>query len=73
MTSDELQKSKARALGLVEDLFSNYVYYDRKDDEDMPLGRIEALVDRGVLQPQEIVDAFRQQVLAYFKDATRPS
>jgi hypothetical protein len=45
------------------DVFSNLVYYDRKDDERLPRGRIEALVERKVLTPEEIADAFRFALL----------
>lgn len=42
----------------VDDLVSNFLYYDRKDDEDLPRGVIEATVQMGDLSYDEIVEAF---------------
>ena len=55
MNDEEL---KAVILGTVEDLVSNFLYYDRKEDEDLPIGAIEDAVKRGVVSVEDIVAQF---------------
>lgn len=33
----------------IDDLISNFLYYDRKEDEELPVGAIEKAVKDGVL------------------------
>lgn len=44
----------------VVDLVSNLLYYDRKGDEDLPLGAIEAAIEAGEISEREIVAGFRE-------------
>ena len=67
LTAEQLQKSKRLVLDSISDLFGDFIYYDRKEDEDLPRGRIELLVERGVLSPQAIVAEFERHVLEYFE------
>lgn len=46
----------------VSDLVSNFLYYDRKGDEDLPQGAIERLIKDGVISINEIVDKFREEI-----------
>jgi len=46
----------------VEDLVSNFLYYDRKEDEDLPRGAIEEAVAAGEITVDEIVALFRKGV-----------
>ena len=55
MNDEEL---KDTILGTVEDLVSNFLYYDRKGDEDLPIGAIEDAVKRGVVSIEDIVAQF---------------
>ena len=45
---------------LLADVFVDLFYYDRKEDEDMPVGSIELMVKNGEVTEQEILD-----ILAY--------
>jgi hypothetical protein len=49
-------------LGTVEDGVSNLLYYDRKEDEDLPLGAIDEAVRLGEVTIDEIVDLFRTKL-----------
>jgi hypothetical protein len=42
----------------VEDIAGNLVWYDRKDDEDLPRGEIEAAIEAGEITIKEIVETF---------------
>jgi hypothetical protein len=39
-------------------MVGDLLYYNRKEDEDLPRGAIEAAVAAGEITKQEIVDAF---------------
>lgn len=46
-------------LNIVDDLVSDFLYYDRKEDEDLPRGAIEEAVRAGEVTVDEIVEKFR--------------
>lgn len=46
----------------VKDLVTNLVYYDRKEDEDLPVGAIELAIDEGEITIDEIVEIFRSEL-----------
>lgn len=47
----------------VEDLAGCFLYYDRKGDDDLPIGAIEDAVKRGEITLEEIVGKFRQELI----------
>jgi hypothetical protein len=51
-------------LGTVEDLVSSLLYYDRKEDEDLPVGEIEKSVLAGEVTVDEIVAEFARHIRA---------
>ena len=51
--------TRERVLGTVADLVSNLLYYDRKKDEELPVGAIDKAVADDVLTVEEIVAHFR--------------
>ncbi len=42
----------------IKDMVSGFLYYDRKEDEQLPCGAIEAAIAAGEVTEREIVDAF---------------
>jgi hypothetical protein len=46
----------------VDDLVAKFLYYDRKEDEELPLESIEAAIAGCEISADEIVDRFRQQL-----------
>jgi hypothetical protein len=46
-------------LATAEDLMSNFLYYDRKEDEDLPRGAIEAALESGEVTVDELLGIFR--------------
>lgn len=46
-------------LATASDLVSNFMYYDRKEDEDLPRGAIEAAISSGEITVDDIVSVFR--------------
>jgi hypothetical protein len=53
---------KQLILGTVEDMVADFLYYDRKEDEDLPRGAIEEAVAGGQITIDEIVSQFRQSL-----------
>ncbi|RDJ35118.1 MAG: hypothetical protein DWQ19_09800 [Crenarchaeota archaeon] len=51
---------KEYALNVVEDLVANYLFYDRKEDEDLSRDDMEQLKSSGELTIQEVVDRFKE-------------
>ena len=55
-------------LNNVKDLVSNFLYYDRKDDEDLPRGVIQEQIQLGNIIIEEIVDTFREELTKKLKE-----
>lgn len=50
-------------LNTVKDLIADFLWYDRKEDEDLGRGEIEALVKSGELTVDEIVEQFKTTLI----------
>jgi hypothetical protein len=46
----------------VLDLVAELLYYGRKEDEDLPRGVIEAMINRGYTSADEIVAVFAEEL-----------
>ena len=53
---------------LLSDMFADLFYYDRKEDEDMPVGSIEQMVKSGEVTEQEILDVLSYELHRALKD-----
>jgi hypothetical protein len=51
---------RERILATVEDMVSNFLYYDRKEDEYLRMGEIEAAIKAGEITAEEIAERFRK-------------
>ncbi len=49
----------------LQDLVSNFLYYDRKEDEELPRGEIEDAIEAGEISLDEIVAKFREELEKY--------
>lgn len=54
--------TKETVLNAVEDLVSELLYYGRKEDENLPRGRIEEMIRRGEITVDEIVNKFHAEL-----------
>ena len=50
-------------MNTIDDAVSNFLYYDRKEDEELPLGSIEEAIKSGDITYGEIVERFKEQLL----------
>jgi len=53
---------KQTILNTIEDLVSNFVYYDRKEDEDLSQEDLEQAVKTGVITVDEIIEKFAEKI-----------
>ncbi len=60
MAFEEDDDRRDLILDYISDLISNFLYYDRKEDEDLPLGAIEESIKAGEITVDEMVTAFRK-------------
>lgn len=59
--SDE-QPIKEIIMNTIEDLVSDFVYYDRKEDEDLSREQLKDAVTSGEVTVDEMVAAFREHL-----------
>ena len=60
-------KRTAHIMATISDAVSCFLYYDRKEDSQLPRGAIEEAVERGEISVDEIVEAFRSELVAGLK------
>jgi hypothetical protein len=53
---------KTLVLGTISDLVADFLYYDRKDDEELPCGVIEGAIADGIITIEEMVSAFEKEL-----------
>tara|TARA_B110000046_G_scaffold172374_1_gene194091 strand:+ start:1779 stop:1961 length:183 start_codon:yes stop_codon:yes gene_type:complete len=46
----------------IEDLVSDFLYYDRKEDEDLPRGAIQKAVKDGLITKEQIIKKFAESL-----------
>lgn len=55
-------------LDTASDLMSNFLYYDRKEDEGLPRGAIEAAIAAGEVTIAEIVQVFCNELITAYTE-----
>ncbi len=56
------EKRRELILETVRDLVADFLYYDRKEDEELGPDEIDEAIDEGDLTIDEITEAFRDEV-----------
>lgn len=56
------QELKLNIENTASDLMADFLYYDRKEDEDLPRGAIESALLSGVITVDEILNIFRAEL-----------
>lgn len=62
MGKREKKDRKAVVLDTLSDLVGQFLYYDRKEDEDLPTGAIEKMIDKGQITVDELVEVFKTEL-----------
>ena len=60
--SNDVTSRRELILGTVDDLAINFVYYDRKEDEELPTGSVEEALAAGEVTLDELTARFRAGV-----------
>ena len=58
---------KTLILNAVKDLCSNFLYYDRKEDDSLSIDQLNNAITSGEITVDEIVTEFRNQLEKTFK------
>ncbi len=53
---------KDRLFMTMDTMVSNLYYYDRKEDDDLPVGSIEEMIELGEVTVDEMVEQFRKLI-----------
>ena len=53
---------KQEILSCITDLVSNFLYYDRKEDEDLGVGDIEKAIENKEITHEEIIAKFSEEL-----------
>lgn len=66
---NKIKKNNKRdlILGTIEDLISDFLYYDRKEDEELLRGDIEEAIKSGEITVEEMVEKFSNDLKKYLK------
>ena len=59
---------KEDVLKYVDDLVADFMYYDRKECEELPVGKVQELINSGVITLDEIVERFRHVLIEVMLD-----
>lgn len=60
---------KNKILQAVDGAVDDLMYYDRKNDDDVPVGSIQDAVDAGIITKQDIIDRFKDQLEAWLGES----
>jgi len=52
----------------ITDLVSQFLYYDRKEDESLPVGEIEREISLGNISVDDIIDRFSHELISSLKN-----
>ena len=63
-----MKKLKEIILDTVNDLVSAFLYYDRKEDEELALGDIEKAIENKDITINEIVECFKDSLIEELKN-----
>lgn len=53
---------KENILGLIRDLVSDLLYYDRKEYEEYPVGFIEGAIENNYITIEDMIQEFKTQL-----------
>lgn len=59
---------KELILATIDDSISDFLYYDRKNDEELPRGAIQKAIADGGITIEEIIEQFKTSIINALKD-----
>lgn len=67
------EERREKVFNTISDGVSNFLYYDRKEDEELPRGAIEDMITKGEITLNEMVDKFANELRIGLGLVKRPS
>lgn len=61
---------KDTVFAVIDDMVANLLIHDRENDEDIPKGDIERLIENETLSIDDMVDKFREALEEHLEDLT---
>lgn len=58
---------RQQILDTIHDMVQDFLYYDRKKDEQLPVGAIDQAIANGEISVDEIVEAFKAHLIENIK------
>ena len=58
---------KEEILNAAKDAARDFLYYNRKDDEDLPVNVMFQSIENGLVTFDEIAKAFKKELIGYYK------
>lgn len=55
-----MKTKRQKILDTASDLMADFLYYDRKEDDELPVGSIEEAIDGGVVTKEELLNVFSE-------------
>ncbi len=49
-------------IGTMNDLVGKFLYYDRKEDDTLPVGQIEKMIENGEVTKEAIISHFAEEL-----------
>lgn len=62
-----MEDKKQKIKNVISDIVSKFVYYDRKEDEDLSMNDLDEAVKNGVITVDEMVAEFRTHLEEVYK------
>jgi hypothetical protein len=59
---------KGTIFAVIEGMVTDFLYYDREEDEDLPLDAIQLAISKGEISVDEIATAFKEQLIKKLKE-----
>jgi len=63
-----IEKMKEIILDTISDMVTDLFYYNRKNDDELPIGEIEKLIKNGDITIDEMVNEFKNSILNMIKE-----
>lgn len=67
MKQDEIEEKKMNLLSFIPDLFSDFLYYNRKECDEVSVQDVDFLIKGGHLTKEELKQAFENSIEDVFK------
>ena len=62
MKKKKLEKKRDKLLSFVSDCLLDFLYYDRKNCEEVSLENVREMSEKGILTPEMLIEKFTKEI-----------